>query len=220
MPNCHCAACCVSGSCTDLIWDCRCYPSFQLLHTHTHTARIYSTAANLIGSTSRKAFLQGAAPSAIEERCSKSSRGVLRFCAIILIDLLWNCCYDRRNPKGWFPKGWFWRMFPRNENRNKGTFGCSPGMKTGTKTGTRVRSHIPPKRKPDEGTFAKTTLLRNRPFISRWYETFQAQHEVQWRFWTWFFKCSNWSWRGYHQIARTSPARSPDLMQTCPYAQV
>ena len=39
--------------------------------------------------------------------------------------------------KGWFPKGWFWRMFPRNENRN-------------------------------EGTFAKTTLLRNRPFISQW----------------------------------------------------
>ena len=34
--------------------------------------------------------------------------------------------------KGWFPKGWFRRMFPRNENRN-------------------------------EGTLAKTTLLRNRP---------------------------------------------------------
>ena len=34
-------------------------------------------------------------------------------------------------------KGWFWRMFPRNESRN-------------------------------EGTFAKTTLLRNRPFISQW----------------------------------------------------
>ena len=42
----------------------------------------------------------------------------------------------RGNLKGWFPKGWFWRMFPRNENRN-------------------------------EGTFAKTTLLRNRPFISQ-----------------------------------------------------
>ena len=38
--------------------------------------------------------------------------------------------------KGWFPKGWFRRMFPRNENRN-------------------------------EGTFAKTTLVRNRPFISQ-----------------------------------------------------
>ena len=39
--------------------------------------------------------------------------------------------------KGRFPKGWFRRMFSRNENRN-------------------------------EGTFAKTTLLRNRPFISQW----------------------------------------------------
>ena len=38
--------------------------------------------------------------------------------------------------KRWFPKGWFRRMFPRNENRN-------------------------------EGTFAKTTLLRNRLFISQ-----------------------------------------------------
>ena len=27
--------------------------------------------------------------------------------------------------QGGFPKGWFWRMFPRNENRNEGTFGCS-----------------------------------------------------------------------------------------------
>ena len=61
--------------------------------------------------------------------------------------------------KEWFPKGWFWR--------------CSPGMKTG--------SHVPPKRKLErgyvrmfprnenrnEGTFAKTTLLRNRRFASR-----------------------------------------------------
>ena len=23
----------------------------------------------------------------------------------------------RRNLKGWFPKGWFWRMFPRNETQ-------------------------------------------------------------------------------------------------------
>ena len=42
------------------------------------------------------------------------------------------------NLKGWFPKGWFRRMFPRNENRN-------------------------------EGTFAKTALLPNRPFISQWH---------------------------------------------------
>ena len=58
-------------------------------------------------------------------------------------------------------KGWFWRMFPRNENRNEGTFGCSPGTKSrnegtfacspGTKTGTRVHSPKPP--------FYETALL-------------------------------------------------------------
>ena len=32
-----------------------------------------------------------------------------------------------------FPKGWFWRMFPRHENRNEGTFACSPGTKTRTR---------------------------------------------------------------------------------------
>ena len=64
--------------------------------------------------------------------------------------------------KGWFPKGWFWRMFPQNENperghirmfpRNEGTFARSPGTKN-----------------RNEGTFAKTTLLRNRPFVSSRY---------------------------------------------------
>ena len=80
--------------------------------------------------------------------------------------------------KGWFPKGWFWRMFPRNENRNEGTFAkttlletallspsdpfwCSQkggfqkggfgGCSPGTKTGTRVRSPKPP--------FYETALL-------------------------------------------------------------
>ena len=46
-----------------------------------------------------------------------------------------------------FQKGWFWRMFARNENRNEGTFGCSPG----TKTGTRVHSHVTPERKLERG---------------------------------------------------------------------
>ena len=65
--------------------------------------------------------------------------------------------------KGGFPKGWFWRMFPQNENRNKGTFACSPRTKTGTwndgtfacspgtKTGTREHSPKPP--------FYETALL-------------------------------------------------------------
>ena len=63
--------------------------------------------------------------------------------------------------KGGFQKGWFWRMFsrnenrnegyirmfPRNENRNEGTFACAPERKTGT----RVRSPKPP--------FYETALL-------------------------------------------------------------
>ena len=59
----------------------------------------------------------------------------------------------------------------------KGGFG---GCFRGTKTGTRVHSDVPLERKPErgyvrmfpqnekwnEGTFTKTTLLRNRPFLS------------------------------------------------------
>ena len=86
-----------------------------------------------------------------------------------------NCAPIRGFAKGWFPKGWFWRMFPRNENRNEGTFAkttlletalLSPsdlfggfqkggfqkggfgGCSPGTKTGTRVRSPKPPFTKP------------------------------------------------------------------------
>ena len=53
--------------------------------------------------------------------------------------------------KGGFPKGWFWRMFPRNE----GTFGRSPR----TKTGTRVHSDVPPERKPE-----RVYIRQNHPF--------------------------------------------------------
>ena len=66
----------------------------------------------------------------------------------------------RRNPEGWFPKRWFWRMFPRNENRNEGTFGCSPG----TKTGTRVRSHVPPERRPERGYIRQSRPFTKLPF--------------------------------------------------------
>ena len=44
-------------------------------------------------------------------------------------------------------------MFPRNENRNEGTFGHSPGMKTGT----RVRSHVAPEQ--NTGTRARLPKL-------------------------------------------------------------
>ena len=89
--------------------------------------------------------------------------------------------------KGGFPKGWFWRTFPRNENRNEGAFGCSPGTKTGTrvhsdvprsenrnegtvacsartKTGTRVRSHVPPERKPERGYVRQNHPFTKPPF--------------------------------------------------------
>ena len=67
---------------------------------------------------------------------------------------------SRGNLKGWFPKGWFWRMFPRNENRNEGTFGCSPG----TKTGTRARSHVPLERKPERGYIRQNHPFTKPPF--------------------------------------------------------
>ena len=51
---------------------------------------------------------------------------------------------DRGLTKGWFAKRvvladvpGYVRMFPRNENRNEGTFACSPGTKT------RTRAHSP-----------------------------------------------------------------------------
>ena len=54
-------------------------------------------------------------------------------------------------------------MFPRNENRNEGTFGCSLERKPERAYG-RV---FPQNENRNEGTFAKTTLLRNRPFVSQ-----------------------------------------------------
>ena len=63
--------------------------------------------------------------------------------------------------KGWFPKGWFWRM-------------CSPGTKTGTrahsdvpperKPGTRVRSHVPPERQPERGHVRQNHPFTKPPF--------------------------------------------------------
>ena len=70
--------------------------------------------------------------------------------------------------KGGFPKGWFWRTFPRNENRNEGTFGWSPG----TKTGTGVHSHVPPGTKTGtrahspKPPFHETALLSRSELVS------------------------------------------------------
>ena len=65
-------------------------------------------------------------------------------------------------------------MFPRNENRNEGTFGCSPGTKyirmfpRNEKPERGYVRMFPWNENRNEGTFAKTTLLGNRPFISLW----------------------------------------------------
>ena len=64
------------------------------------------------------------------------------------------------SPEGGFSKGWFWRMFTRNENRNEGTFRCA----TGTRTGTRVRSHVPPKREPEPGYVRQNHHFTKLPF--------------------------------------------------------
>ena len=50
---------------------------------------------------------------------------------------------------------------PRYQNRNEGTFGCSPVPKTGM----RVHAGLPQYQKPERGTFAKTALLRNHPLV-------------------------------------------------------
>ena len=57
--------------------------------------------------------------------------------------------------KGGFQKDSSWQMFLQNENRNEGTFGCSPGT-------TRVRSHVPPDT-PTPPTPASLHLQLNQP---------------------------------------------------------
>ena len=66
-------------------------------------------------------------------------------------------------------------MFPRNENRNEGTFAkttllettlLSPNDPKGWFPKGWFRRMFPRNENRNEGTFAKTTLSRNRPFIS------------------------------------------------------
>ena len=100
--------------------------------------------------------------------------------------------------EGWFPKGWFRRMFPRNENRN-------------------------------EGTFAKTTLLRKPPFYlpvksegpipSSLRQTPRPKHLTNFQ----SFSLINWRqiWRvagresGNPELLG-SPQTSPEVPPTCP----
>ena len=67
--------------------------------------------------------------------------------------------FSRCNPRGfatgWFPGGWFWRMFPGAGNWDGGAFGCSPVPKTGTT----VHADAPQHQKPERGY-----IRQNRPF--------------------------------------------------------
>ena len=82
--------------------------------------------------------------------------------------------------KGWFPKGWFRRMFPRNENRN-------------------------------EGTFAKTTLLRNRPFSATAKRGFWKRGNcVKFGFLALTFLSSSYLWRLFgHLCSNVTPEMDP-----------
>ena len=74
--------------------------------------------------------------------------------------------------KGRFPKGWFRRMFPRNENPNEGTFAkttlletalLSPndpfGVDKGVVSKRVVSADVPPERKPE-----RAYVRQNHPF--------------------------------------------------------
>ena len=62
--------------------------------------------------------------------------------------------------KGWFPKGWFWRMFPSTKKPNEGTFGCSPAPKNGTK----VHSDVSRYRKMERGYIRQNHPFTKLPF--------------------------------------------------------
>ena len=63
--------------------------------------------------------------------------------------------------KGCFPKEWFWRMCPRNENRNEGTFACFPRNENWHE-GT--FACFPGNENRNEGAFAKNHPFANPPF--------------------------------------------------------
>ena len=85
--------------------------------------------------------------------------------------------------KGWFPKEWFWRMFPGTTNGNEGTFGRSLalGCSLVPKTGARVHSDVPRYQTPERGhirpkpPFYETTcclfstFVENPPWICMTY---------------------------------------------------
>ena len=119
--------------------------------------------------------------------------------------------------KGWFPKGWFWRMFPRNENRNEGTFAKTTLLETALVSPNNpflvltkgwfpkgwFRRMFPQNKNWNEGTFAKTTLLWNRPFISQWNEAQKSPEAFTSNFTPFFtrrFSAANAQFHGFFTL--------------------
>ena len=73
----------------------------------------------------------------------------------------WALC--RGFVKGWFRKGWFWRMFLDPPKGNEVTKAGVPGPRE-LERGYKERNDSTKNR--NKGTFTKTALLQNRPFVS------------------------------------------------------
>ena len=82
--------------------------------------------------------------------------------------------YFRGFAKGWFPKGWFWRMFPRHQTAERGYIRMFPRypkpergyiqMLPGIKTGTRhIRQNHPFRNRPSvPPRYFKSSQLMSR----------------------------------------------------------
>ena len=106
--------------------------------------------------------------------------------------------------------------------------GCSPVPKTGTmiqsdvpqyqKTGTRVHSDVLCTKNRNEGTFAKTALLRNRPFVKTFISCYRTPGAWNWslvpgslahhRFRYLLESFSNGSWRRFQGVSKGPSAET------------
>ena len=80
--------------------------------------------------------------------------------------------------KGWFPKGWFWRMFPRNEKTGTRVHSPKPpfwkpsfylpmtlfGVDKRVVSKRVVSADVPPERKPERGHVRQNHPFRKPPF--------------------------------------------------------
>ena len=81
-------------------------------------------------------LLQRSADVIFTESCAATNEKLHCNCREVALFWVDKRVVSKKFPPERKPKRGYIRMFPRNENRNEGTFACSPG----TKTGTRARS--------------------------------------------------------------------------------